>query len=136
MYIPSKKLGDWAQGVVDDCSVSLHERIDRGIAFRNLYLTGDMDSDAQIYNKCGAHIDKLSSNLYSPVDLRFNIDYYGFASPVYKAMAYAATSELHRYIRNGNCDIRIGEAVKWSLVKGKTFIKLLWGKDGFEPYLI
>lgn len=136
MYIPTKKIGDWAQGLVADCSVSLQQRIDRGIAFRNLYLTGDMDSDAQIYNKCYAHIESLASNLYSPVELRFNIDYYGFASPVFKAMAYAGTNELHRHIRNSNCDIKIGEAVTWSLVKGKTFIKLLWGTDGLEPYLI
>ncbi len=136
MIIPSKRLGDWAQGIVHDCSVSLQERIDRGIAFRNLYLTGDMDGDAQIYNKCFAHIESLASNLYSPVELRFNISYYGFSSPVFKAMAYAATNELHSQIRSSNCDIKISEAVTWSLVKGKTFVKLLWGADGFEPYLI
>jgi len=136
MLIPSKKVGDWAQGLVQDCSVSLQERIDRGIAFRNLYLTGDMDSDAQIYNKCFAHIESLSSNLYSPVELRFNISYYGFSSPLFKAMAYSATNELHRQIRGANCDIKISEAVTWSLVKGKTFVKLLWGNSGFEPYLI
>lgn len=136
MHIPSKKLGNWAQDIVDECSVSLHERIDRGIAFRNLYLTGDMDSDAQIYNKCYSHIESLASNLYSPVELRFNIDYYGFASPVFKAMAYAGTSELHKHIRSSNSDIKIGEAVTWSLVKGKTFLKLLWGREGLEPYLV
>lgn len=136
MIIPNKKLGDWAQGIVQDCSVSLQDRIDRGIAFRNLYLTGDQDSDAQIYNKCYAHIESLSSNLYSPVELRFIIDYYGFASPVYKAMAYTATSELHHHMRQSNCDIRISDAVTWALVKGKTFTKLLWGRDGFEPYLV
>ena len=136
MIIPSKKVGDWAQGIVHDCSVSLQERINRGIAFRNLYLTGDMDGDAQIYNKCFSHIESLASNLYSPVELRFNIDYYGFSSPVFKAMAYAATNELHSQIRSSNCDIKISEAVTWSLVKGKTLVKLLWGDDGFEPYLL
>ncbi len=121
---------------MQDCSASLQERINRGIAFRNLYLTGDMDGDAQIYNKCFAHIESLASNLYSPVELRFNIGYYGFSSPLFKAMAYAATNELHSQVRSSNSDIKISEAVTWSLVKGKTFIKLLWGKGGFEPYLI
>lgn len=136
MLIPSKRLGDWAQGIVQDCSASLHDRIERGIAFRNLYLTGDTDGDAQIYNKCFSHIESLASNLYSPVELRFNVGYYGFSSPLFKSMAYAATNELHSQIRSSSCDIKISEAVTWSLVKGKTFVKLLWGKDGFEPYLI
>jgi hypothetical protein len=136
MYIPSEKVGGWGKNLIDECSVSLRERVDRGVAFRNLYLTGDMDGDSAIYNKCFSHIETLSSQLYSPVELRFIVDYYGYASPVHKAMAYTATNELQKQVRGSNSDIRFGSAVTWSLVKGNTFVKLLWGKNGLEPYVI
>lgn len=136
MYIPSSKIGTWAKSLVDECSVSMHKRVDRGIAMRNLYLTGDMGGDSQIYNKCFSHIETLSSQIYSPVELRFNIGYYGFASAVEKAKAYTATDELYSEIRSSDSDILFGDAVTWSLVKGKSFIKLLHGKHGLEPYVI
>lgn len=136
MYVPSSKIGYWAKSLVDECSVSMHKRVDRGIAMRNLYLTGDMDGDSQIYNKCFSHIETLSSQIYSPVELRFNIDYYGFASAVEKAKAYTATNHLYSEIRTSNSDILFGDAVTWSLVKGKTMIKLLHSKNGLEPYVI
>ena len=136
MLLPSSQLGSWARDLIDECSVSLKDRITRGIAFRNLYLTGDAEGDSAVYNKCYSHIETLSSQLYSPVELRFNVDYYGFASAVHKAMAYTASNELHRQIRGSISDIKFGSAVTWSLVKGNTFIKLLWGKNGLEPYII
>ncbi len=136
MYVPSSKLGNWAKDLVDECSTSLHKRIERGSALRNLYLSGDCEGSSQIYNKCFSHIETLSAQIYSPVELRFNIDYYGFASAVEKAKAYTATNELYRDIRGSNCDIEFGDAVTWGLIKGKTFAKLLYGKDGLEPYII
>lgn len=136
MYIPSAKLGNWSKDLVDECSTSLHKRIERGSAMRNLYLTGDCDGSSQIYNKCFSHIETLSSQIYSPVELRFNIDYYGFASAVEKAKAYTATNELYREIRGSQCDVKFADAVTWALVKGKTFAKLLYGKHGLEPYII
>lgn len=136
MYVPSSKIGDWAKSLVDECSVSLTKRVDRGIAMRNLYLTGDDGGDSQIYNKCFSHIETLSSQIYSPVELRFNIGYYGFSSAVERAKAYAATNELYSEIRSSNSDILFADAVTWGLVKGKTHIKLLYGKHGLEPYVI
>lgn len=136
MYIPRSKIGDWAKSLVDECSASLTKRVDRGIAMRNLYLTGDDGGDSQIYNKCFSHIETLSSQIYSPVELRFKIDYYGFASAVEKAKAYTATNELYSNVRSSDSDILFGDGVTWSLVKGKAFIKLLYGKQGLEPYVI
>lgn len=136
MRIPSRNVVGWANEVINQCTVSRASRIQRGSLYRNLFLTGSSDGDPQIYPKTYAYIDNLSSFLYSPVELRFMIDRYGMSNAVEKAKRRAAASELHKYMRRGGVDIEIEEAVTWSLVKGKCFIQLLWGADGFEPYVV
>lgn len=135
MRIPRKDIAGFAKDLVDQCSSSRNERVQRGAMYRNLYLTGDENGVPQTYNKSFAHIENLSSFLYSPVELRFDVEFYGSPSPGDRAKAQTATSTLQSYIRRSNLDTEIETAVTWSLVKGKTFVKLLWGDDSFDPYL-
>lgn len=136
MKLPSKNVGGWAAEVIQQCSSSQKDRIQRGALYRNLYLTGSETGDTAVYNKTFAYMDNLSAYLYSPVELRFGIEKYGSSTPADRAKSQAASSELHRHIRQGEVDTQIEETVIWSLVKGKTFIKLLWGEDGFEPAVV
>lgn len=136
MRIPSRQKAGFCKEIIDDCSASLKDRIQRGAMYRNIYLTGDQNGDPQMYPKTFAYIDNLSSYLYSPVELRFNIEQYGYASAADSAMCHSAASELHRKMRQGGVDTKMEGAVTWSLVKGKSFVKLLWGDDGFEPYIV
>lgn len=136
MQVPSTNIASWAAGIIDKCSGSRDDRINRGSLYRNMYLTGSEDGDPAVYPKTFAYIDNLSSYLYSPVELRFGIEKYGSSTAADRAKAHAAASELHRYLRQSNVDMMIEEAVIWALVKGKCFIKMLWGADGFEPYLV
>lgn len=136
MKIPSKDIAKWASNIIDKCYASRDERVQRGAMYRNVYLTGDENGDPAVYNKTFAYIDNLSSYLYSPVELRFGIEKYGSSTAADRAKASAASSELHRYLRQSNVDMMIEEAVIWSLVKGKTFIKMLWSEDGYEPHLV
>lgn len=136
MRIPKRNVAGFVKEIVDQCSASRNDRLQRGAMYRNMYLTGSENGDPQTLLKTFSHIETLSSYLYSPVELRFGIEFYGMSSSVDRAMAAEASSELHRNIRQSNVDTLIGDAVTWALVKGKTFIKLLWSEDGFEPYLI
>ncbi len=136
MRIPSTGVAKWASEIVGQCSSSLGNRISRGSVYRNMYLTGAETGDPAVYPKTFAYIDNLSSYLYSPVELRFGIEKYGSSTAADRAKAAAAAAELHSYLRRSNVDTQIEEGVIWSLVKGKTFIKLLWGRAGFEPYLV
>lgn len=136
MRLPNKNLAGFAAELIKQASASLQERLNRGAMYRYLYLTGDQQGEAAIYNKTFAHIDSLSSYIYSPVNLRYDIEFYGSPSPTDRAKARCATSELHKYIRRGNVDMMMEDAVTWGLVKGKSFVKLLWGDDGFDPYLV
>ena len=136
MKIPTTNVAQWAAGIIDKCSASRDERVNRGAMYRNVYLTGNEQGEPAVYPKTFAYIDNLSSYLYSPVELRFGIEKYGSSTAADRAKSATAASELHRYLRQSNVDTMIEEAVIWSLVKGKCFIKLLWGSEGFEPYIV
>lgn len=136
MQIPQNNVAKWAADIVGKCASSRDERVQRGAMYRNMYLTGSDDGEPAVFNRTFAYIDNLSSYLYSPVELRFGIEKYGSSTAADRAKAAAAASELHRYLRQSNVDTLIEEAVIWALVKGKCFIKMLWGADGFEPYIV
>lgn len=136
MKLPGKHLDKWAGEIISVCGASRKERIQRGAMYRNLFLTGSESGDPVVYNKTFAYIENLSSYLYSPVELRFGIEKYGSSTLADRAKASAASAELHRYLRQGEVDTEIEEAVTWSLVKGKCFIKMLWSEEGFEPTIV
>lgn len=136
MKVPSKNTAGFAHEISEACFVSRKERISRGAVFKNFFTSGDANGDPQIYPLVYEFIDTLTSELYSPSELRFGVEFSGSPTVVDRAMGHAAAAELNRHIHQGNVDTCIEQAVTWSLVKGKTFIKLLWSDDGFEPYLI
>lgn len=126
----------YARDLIQQCMASQEARIQRGATYRNVFLTGDENGDPQTYPYTYSFIDNLSSLLYSPVELRLRIEQDGPSSPNERAKFAAASSTLHRYMRRGGVDTEIEDAVTWSLVKGKSFVKLLWSKEGFEPYIV
>lgn len=137
MLIPSSRLDRFAAELIEQCLVSRRERIARGAAYKSVYQVGAEDAaNMAIYNKTFAYIDDLVSLLYSPVGLRWNIEHYGSVGPVDRAKAQAAASYIHSLARRSDLDTMTSDAVEWALVKGKSFIKLLWGSTGLTPALI
>lgn len=136
MEIPTGKLANFASELIEECRVSVKERLGRGAAYRNVFLTGDESGNPAVYNKTFAYIDDLESLLYSPVGLRFNIEHYGTPSPAERAKGHTAASHLHSYIRQSDSDTMMSDGVQWGLVKGKAFIKGLWGRQGLAPILV
>lgn len=126
----------YAKDCIQQCLSSQEQRIQRGAMYRNVFLTGNENGDPQTYPYTYSFIDNLSSLLYSPVELRLRIEQDGASSPTERAKFSAASSTLHRYMRRGGVDTEIEDAVTWSLVKGKALVKLLWSKQGFEPYIV
>lgn len=136
MKLPSRDIGEFAVNLLEKCSTSRTERLQRGTLLKNLFLTGNEDGSPAIYNYTYAFLDNLSSYLYSPVELRFNIDFYGSSNPVERAKMRAATSEFHKYFRRSGIDTKLEEGVTWALDKGKTFLKLKWTSDGLGGDLL
>lgn len=138
MFVPHdmKEIGEFATDLIQRCSVSMKARIERGAMYRNVFLTGDPTGSPQTYKKTYAYLDDLASMLYSPVELRFAVTPHGRAGPRERALGHAAAAQLNSAMRSGDVDAAIEDAVVWSLIKGKTFIQLLWTKKGLEPHLI
>lgn len=137
MRIPGRHLETFVREVVDACLTSQHDRIQRGLYYRNYYLSGSERPDAPAaFNKTFAHVDDLASTLYSPISLRLKITDPDLPNILTEAKGRAAASRLRILARQSNVDSMTGSAVVWSLVKGKTFIKQMWKRGRFDPEMI
>lgn len=137
MRIPTSKLEGFVSELVGECLISRQARVNRYLAYKNLFLLGSENPDsAALFNKTFAYIDDLESLLYSPVSLRFHVGEYDTPTMLETAKFRVASSKLHQQIRHASLDTMISEAVQWSLVKGKTCVKMLWGTSGLSPHLI
>lgn len=145
MKLPKRALGQWAAELIESCSSSQKERAQRGALYRNLYLTGDAQGQPQTYPKTNPFVDSLSAYLYSPSDLRFTVVPSDPGQPDQRAMASGVERTLHTELREGGpnaVDMRIDQAVTQSLIKGKSFLQILYAtRDGgrtlrFDPSVL
>ncbi len=137
MKLPQRHLGGWARDIIDQCCVSRPDRISQLASWRAYYYSGSADANEPArYNKIFSHIDRLASFLYSADDIRFSISYDGVLGEPWTERAAAAARVLNRDYHRRGCDLEFADAVHWSLVEGKTFIKTVWGHNGLEPWLI
>ena len=126
MQIPHNKkaLNDFVRELVDICTVTQRDRIQRGLTYKNFALYGaEQPQAAATFNKSWTYIGDLKSLMYSPVSLRFNISDSDVPSLINEAKGRAASVKLRAMYRQSDTDTRIGAGVFWSLVKGKAFIK-------------
>jgi len=136
LTIPTRDRGPWAAQIVRACTESRSERIQNGLAFKNLFLTGSEDGVPQTFLRTQDFIRDLLAFLYSPSDLRFTIDYYGQVSPVERAKGMAAAAALYQHMTNAEVDEACGTAALWAMIKGKSIMQMVWSRGGLEPYLI
>jgi hypothetical protein len=89
-------LASWAKEVIDECMVEpavAHEQLP---PLENIYYTGSDNDVPSKRNRCYSHVDKLSSYLFSPSDVHFNIEFDGDIEPKWEARAAAASNYLNR----------------------------------------
>ncbi len=136
MIIPDKDVEGFVGETIRLCTPDTMDRLQRGAFFRNIYLTGDENGDAAIFNKSFDSIEDVTSYLCSSIDLRYLVKFPGGGSPVQRAQAQATSEELLDQSRATDLDTMFEEATRWSLVTGKTFLKMLWTVNGLEPHLV
>jgi hypothetical protein len=137
MIIPKKKLERFVADMINECSVSRLDRANKNIMFTNYALCGGEDAQrTALYNKTYAYLDDLQSLLYSPVSLRFHIGDPDMPNILEEAKGRIAASKLRGFERKSDTDTLISEAVWWSLVKGKTFVKSNFKRGGFHTSLV
>ena len=136
MKLPQNDIGEFAQSIADQCFVSQKERRDQYAKWRQYYLQGRADGQTAKYNRCYPHIDRMQGYLYSPLDVRFLIEYDMTEGEEWQAMADTAARFLNREFHRSGVDLRFSQALEWALVKNSAFMKVQWGHDGLEPWLI
>lgn len=137
MKLPSKNIGDWANDLVEQCSVSRQQRAADCAYWRNYYYNGsDQDEDPALYNRCFGHIDRLASFLFSPADVRFIIEFDSTIGKSYLERAQVASRYLSREFHRCDMDLQFGAANELALIKGCAILKTNWGHDGFDPNIV
>ena len=137
MRIPSSKIERFVREIADECLESQRLRMRRGEFYKNYYLTGSENGDdAAIYNKTFTYIDDLESLLYSPVSLRFQLGDPDLPNVLQKAKNQAASIHLRNLARKSDIDSLMSAGVTWSLVKGKSFVKVQYKGSNFSGDLV
>jgi hypothetical protein len=134
--IPKRRVGPWARELIDQCTVSRQDRLYQVETYRNFYFTGTADGTAGVDNEVYAEIDQLASSLYSPVDPHYAMTFGHAETDENRLMGEAAANYLSRDFQRHGVDEVFADAVNWGLVEASCFVKLLWDRGGFDPYLV
>lgn len=135
MRIPQKKIEDWVDDRIEECSISRATRANNGRFWNDYYYNGS-DNEPAVYNRCYSHIDRMASFLYSPADVRFNIEFDVTMGREYLDRAEVASRYLSREFHRAAVDLTFGGGVETALVKGASILKQNWGSYGLDPYII
>ena len=138
MILPSNK-ADLLKRVIqvkDACRVSAANRAALA-KLQNLWIqTGRPTGSRALVNKLYAHIDRLSSHLFSPAELRFMLDFEAHYEPAMLARGEMASRALTREWERKDIDILFGSGVNVSLMYGAAILKQMWGHTGVEARLL
>lgn len=134
MRLPGSKkaITDDAINIAKQCMSDQQDRMDQYVRWRNYTYAGSPDAaKPAILNKVGTHIDRLSSQLFSPSEARFLVEF-GVAAPKeWQDREYFISRLLSEEYHGCDADLIFGEGVFWALAYGACLTKTLWsvGKD-------
>lgn len=131
MKIPSdkKELKKLAQETIEICNFSSGQRQAQYRQLRRWIETGRANGGKSLCNRLYSHTDRLQSYLFSPVDLRFAIDFENHYPKDFLLQAEMAARVLTREFERKNIDLVFAEGVKVGLDYGACIIKALISKD-------
>lgn len=133
----SQRLTTWSRELIDQCLVSRENRRLQSRQWRQLYYTGSLTGTPSKYNRCFSHVDKLSSYIYSPADVRFSIEFEGDQLPIWDDKTRTAGRYLNRRFNRSSCGEAFSGANEIGLVEGAGHVKLTWGPGGqLAPWTI
>jgi hypothetical protein len=138
LRLPAKSdnLVEWSKELVEECYVSREERRDQIGSWIAYYYMGRADGQQARYNRIFSHIDRLASMLFSPVDVRFGLEYDETEGEAIIKQGQAAGRYLNREFHRCGIDMDFSQGVNTALVKGSMMLKIIWGSDGLEGWLV
>lgn len=132
MILPSDEAGllRFAREQIEICMHSREKRRSMAAAWRQLYYTGSLTGSPSKYNRCFSHVDKLSSFIFSPADLRFTVEFDGDSLPSWQNKCDASTNFVNRAFKRSNSGRAISASNETGLIEGAGIVKLTWGAGG------
>ena len=123
--IPSNKreLLDFALQTIQECRVSVGMRAAYCRLLNQIAETGRYDGTKSLINMMDWQLKRLAANLFSPVELKFSIDYGRPRPKVAYEQAKVVASELTRTWDRNNTDMTFGRGVYEGLKYGACILK-------------
>jgi len=104
--------------------ISRDQRRVQGSNLRQWYETGTEDGYGARYNKLKAHLDRLSSYIWSPDSVRFGVHLPPATRKEWLDCAQTARDEFRMVWSNSGADLAISLALEWALVYGSSPLKI------------
>lgn len=135
--VGTKSFSSKVNDIVERCRVSVSARAMMCRSLKQWRYTGSNDGTVAIYNRLNGHIEKLTSYLYSPSDLRYSIEYmFTEPSKLQLEQQRVAAKYLTRRVEESGVPRRVGGGVDCSLTYGTALVKLLWGNKGLTGRIV
>ncbi len=136
-----KKLLQFAQDTIQICNYSQGSRAQEAASNLAYYEVGADDGTESLYNRTGIHIDRTSSYLYAPGEIRYSIGFDATTGDSWLARAKAASKYLSREYRRADGDVAFAQGVQIGLIKGCSILKHNWMdpeslSPGLDPFLV
>jgi hypothetical protein len=104
--------------------ISREQRRIQGSNLRQWYEAGTEDGYSARYNKLRAHLDRLSSYIWSPDSVRFGVHLPPATRKDWLDPAQTARDEFRQVWANSGADLSVSLALEWALVYGASPLKI------------
>jgi len=138
MILPDKreKLIPWAVKISEDCRNSAAARAARCSELKSWLYTGSPDGNISILNRMGHHVDRLASYIFSPRNLRFQMDFTHTYDKSILEKAAAAARAITKTWRHRDIDLQFSMGTFIALAYGACIPKLMYTNTGLNCRLV
>lgn len=121
-----------AEELVEKCRVSVGQRAAYYRLLHGISETGRYDGTKSLVNLLFKHLDRTAAHIFSPVELRFSIDFENMYPPKIQEMAKVVAKQITREWERNNIDILFGQGVFEALKYGCCLLKQWVQVEGSE----
>lgn len=124
----TKTLLPFANQLIEQCRVSSGQRAAYYRLLNTIAETGKYDGTKSLVNKMNSHLERTAAHLFSPVELKFAIDFDNMYPPEFVRRGEVAAKHLTRDWERAKTGILFGRGVFEGLKYGASLLKQ-WSVD-------
>ena len=119
----NKELVTFTTNLVEECRVSVDMRAAYYRLMNSIAETGRYDGNKSLINLLYKHLERTSAHIFSPVDLKFSVDFENSYPKEYYERSKVVAKQLRRGWEKNNTDILFGRGTFESLKYGAAIVK-------------